>query len=125
MREMNVAASVEPDTNEKIIFWPRELPAPEADLIGEYTVEAASRRLPAALADGNELWNRCYADLMAQVRRQLEQEVLRIGGNYAQMVGETVGSTHDESANEIWLYGRFTYSLYRRAVVHRRHLDHC
>ena len=44
----------------KIVFWHRELPPIEADLVAEHTVEANSSRVPGTLAHRDELWDQCY-----------------------------------------------------------------
>jgi len=38
------------DNQAKIVFWHRELPPLEADLVAEHTVEANSSRVPGTLA---------------------------------------------------------------------------
>ena len=97
----------------KVVYWHRELPPPDAEFLGEHTVEATSTRVPGTLAHRDELWEGCYADLMAQTRSRLEQEVSRLGGHYAHVIDETVDSRHDAVSGEAWLHGCFTYSLYR------------
>jgi hypothetical protein len=112
----SLATSLEPDTDAKenrIIYWHRELPPFDAGAMGEHVVEAASGRVPGTLAHRDELWSQCYEDLMAQVRIRLEQEVARLGGRYAHVLGESVDSKHDDISGEAWLHGRFTYMLYR------------
>lgn len=106
-------AKVEMDTKEKIIYWHGELPPTVAEVMGEYIVEATSGRVPGTLAHRDELWSRCFEDLMAQVRSRLEQEVLRLGGTCAHVLNESVDSKHDDASGETWLHGRFTYMLYR------------
>jgi hypothetical protein len=118
MREMTIAGKVETDANEKIIYWHREMPPLAAEFMGEYIVEATSSRVPGTLAHRDELWNQCYEDLMAQVRSRLEQEVLRLGGNYAHVLSESVDSKHDGVGCEAWLHGRLTYALYRHSATH-------
>jgi hypothetical protein len=98
----------------KVIYWHRELPPFQAEPIGEHVVEAASSRVPATLVHRDELWERCYKDLMAQARMRLEQEVVRLGGQYAHVLDESIDSRHDEKTGEGWLHGRFDYMLYRR-----------
>jgi hypothetical protein len=98
----------------KVIYWHRELPPLEAEAMGEHTLEATSSRMPGTIAHRDELWDRCYEDLMAQASARLEQEVARLGGHYAHVVDESVDSRHDDTANEAWLHGRFTYVLYDR-----------
>jgi hypothetical protein len=80
----------------------------------EHVVEAVSSRIPGTLAHRDELWDRCYDELMAQARERLEQEVARLGGHYAHVLDESVDSRHDDIAGEAWLHGRFTYMLYSR-----------
>ena len=82
-------------------------------MMGEHVIEATSRRVPGTLAHRDELWDRCYEDLMIQVRGRLEQEIGRLGGTCAHVLSEHVESKHDAPANEAWLHGRFTYVLYR------------
>ena len=98
-----------------MIYWHRELPPSEAEPMGEQTVEATSARVPSTLAHRDELWNRCYEDLMAQARARLEQEVVRLGGNDAHVLNESVDSRHDDTKDESWLHGCFTYMLYRQS----------
>lgn len=97
----------------KTVFWHRELPPLEAEAIGEHTVEATSERVPGTLAHRDEIWDRCYADLMAQTRARLEQEIARLGGHCAHVLEESVDTRHDDARGEAWLRGRFTYVLYR------------
>jgi hypothetical protein len=98
-----------------MIYWHRELPPAEAEPMGEHTVEATSARVPTTLAHRDELWNRCYEDLMAQSRARLEQEVVRLGGSDAHVLNESVDSRHDDIKGESWLHGCFTYMLYRES----------
>jgi hypothetical protein len=108
--------SLEASRNNGIIYWHRELPPFEAEAMGEHTVEAASERVPGTLAHRDELWDRCYEDLMAKARIRLGQEVARLGGNYAHVLNECVDSKHDDTTGETWLHGRFAYMLYRQPV---------
>lgn len=117
MRKIPIAGEVEKNTEEKIVYWHRELPPLAAELMGEHDVEAASGRVPGTLAHRGELWNQCYEDLMAHVRSRLEQEVLRLGGSYAHVLSESVASKHDDASSETWLHGRFTYMLYRSSAA--------
>jgi hypothetical protein len=80
----------------------------------EHIAEAASGRILGTLAHRDELWNRCYEDLMVQARARLEQEIIRLGGNYAHVLNESVDSRHNGATGEGWLHGRFTYMLYRQ-----------
>jgi hypothetical protein len=88
--------------------------------LGEHTVEANSIRVAGGLAHGNDLWDRCYGDLMAQVQHRLEQEVHRLGGHYAHVLEETIGSRHDDCTGEVWLHGGIEYLLLRRPKDRRR-----
>jgi hypothetical protein len=97
-----------------VLYWHRDLPPLSAEMMGEHVVEAKSMRVPGSLAYRDELWDRCYEDLMAQTRSRLEQEIVRLGGSCAHVLSESVGSKHDVAANEAWLEGRFTYVLYRQ-----------
>jgi hypothetical protein len=99
----------------RTIYWHRELPPLTADVMGEHTIEASSARVPGTLAHRDELWEASYRGLMDQTRIRLEQEVARLGGHYAHVLGEVVDARHDEAKGEAWLQGRFTYMLYRRA----------
>jgi hypothetical protein len=103
-------------TGGRIIYWHRELPPVDAEVIGEHTVEATSARVPGTLAHRDELWSQCYEDVMAHVRIRLEQEVARLGGDYAHVLTESVDSKHDPVTGEAWLNGRFVYMLYRKPV---------
>jgi hypothetical protein len=99
----------------KSIYWHHELPPLNAVAIGEHIVEATSCRVPGTLAHQDELWTQCYEDLMAQVRMRLRQEIIRLRGDYAHVLSESVDSKHDAATGEAWLHGRFTYMLYRQA----------
>lgn len=98
----------------KRVYWHRELPPPNAEFLGEHTVETTSGTVPGTLAHRDGLWDRCYKDLMDQARLRLEQEASCLGGHYAHVFDETVDSRHNASG-EAWLRGSFTYPLYRRA----------
>jgi hypothetical protein len=96
-----------------IVFWHRELPPLQAEPIGEHTVEAVSQRVPGTLAHRDEVWDQCYTDLMARTHARLDQEIARLGGDFAHVLHESVDSRHDDARGEAWLRGRFTYVLYR------------
>ena len=98
----------------KVVYWRQELPPVDAEMIGEHTVEAVSERVPGTLAHRDELWDRCYDDLMRETRARVEQEVMRLGGHHAHVLDELIESRHDDRTGETWLHGRFTYALYRR-----------
>lgn len=96
------------------IFWHRELPPLDAVAAGEHTLEAASARVEGTLAHRDELWNRCYEDLMSRTVARLDQELTRLGGDWAHVLREEIDTRHDEVTGEAWLHGRFDYVLYRR-----------
>ena len=102
------------DTTPKIVYWHRELPPLEAEIMGEHTLEATSARIEGTLAHRDELWDRCYQDLMNKARVRLEQEVERLGGHYAHILDEVVDARRDDVTGQAWLSGRYTYVLYRR-----------
>jgi hypothetical protein len=94
------------------IYWHRDLPPLDSEIAGEHTVEATSERVPGTLEHRTELWDRCYKDLMTQTRTRLEQEIARMGGDYAHVFAESIDPRHDDAAGEAWLHGRFTYTLF-------------
>lgn len=98
----------------RIIFWHRELPPLDAEPVAEHFVEAASFRVQGTLEHRTELWDRCYADLMARVTERLTQEVDRLDGDFAHVLDESVDSRHDDVTGDVWLHGRFRYLLLRR-----------
>jgi len=100
--------------DDKIVFWHRELPPLDAELMGEHTMEATSRRVAGTFAHRDELWNRCYEELMANTQARLAQEIARLGGHYAHVHDESIDTRHDDATGEAWLHGRFSYMLYRR-----------
>ena len=99
----------------KIVYWHRELPPLEAELMAEHTVEANSSRVPGTIARRDELWDRCYRDLMTSAEGRLAQEIGRLGGHFAHVHDEVIDPRHDDAAGEAWLHGRFSYMLYRRS----------
>ena len=99
-----------------ILYWHHQLPPLSAEAMGEYVVEATSRRVAARFSRADEEWGRCYGDLMSQARIRMEQEVARLGGDYAHVGEELISPQHDDSVGEVWLYGRFKYVLYREPV---------
>ena len=100
-------------TGRTVVYWHRELPPLSAEAMEEHVAEATSSRVEGTIAHRDELWDRCYEDLMASARDRLAQEVARLGGHYAHVLDEHVDSRHDGATNESWLRGRFTYMLYR------------
>ncbi len=51
---------------------------------------------------------------MRKVTDRLEQEVSRLGGNYAHVLSESADSKHNDVTNEASLHGAFTYVVCRR-----------
>ena len=98
----------------KIVYWHRELPPLDAELVAEHTVEATSSRVTGAIGHRDELWDRCYQELMASTEVRLAQEIARFGGHYAHVHDESIDIRRNDAAGEAWLHGRFSYMLYRR-----------
>ena len=101
----------------KTVFWRREFPPIDSEIIAEHAVEAVSRRVAGTLAHRNDLWDECYQDLMKNAEIRLAEEVTRLGGQFAHVHGESIGAKHDDAAGEAWLHGSFTYILYRPPVM--------
>ncbi len=55
-----LAATARMSPGGKVVYWHRDLPPLDAEVIGEHTLEAASSRVPGTLAHRDELWDRCY-----------------------------------------------------------------
>jgi len=106
-----------PEHDRKIVYWHRDFPPLDAEALGEHTVEANSMRVAGSLAHRGDLWDQCYRDLMAQVHLRLDQEVQRLGGDYAHVLEETIGSRRDDCSGEVWLHGCIKYLLLRRPGV--------
>lgn len=104
------------ELNGTIVYWHRELPPRDAEPIGDHTIEATSARVPGTLEHRDDLWDRCYQELMDRVRLRLQQEVVRLGGDYAHVLSEDIEPRHDDRTGEAWMYGRFDYELYRRSA---------
>jgi hypothetical protein len=102
-----------------MVYWHRNLPPPDAEPIGEHTIEVTSGRVPGTLSHRDDLWNRCYQELMERVDGRLAQEIARLGGDYAHILSETITPRHDDRTGEAWMYGRFDYELFRRAPADR------
>ena len=103
----------------KKVFWHRELPPIDSELMAEHAIEANSSRVAGTLAHRNELWNQCYQELMTNAESRLGDEVTRLGGNFAHVHGESIGAKHDDAAGEAWLHGSFTYILYGQPATSR------
>ena len=106
--------AVRPRADRGAIYWHRQLPPADAEVMAEHVIEANSGRVRGSLARRDELWDRCYGDLMDSVCRRLKQEIERLGGDCAHVLTESIESRHDDATNEVWLHGRFTYVLYRQ-----------
>jgi hypothetical protein len=91
--------------NTKVIYWHRDLPPSDAEYTGEHIIEAASARVASTVAPSDELCDRYYQNLTAQIRDRLEQEVLRLGGSYADVLDESIDSGRDDVTGERWLHG--------------------
>lgn len=109
IREITVTAPFRRDTR---TYWHRDLPPLDAEPLGEHTLEATSAPIPGTLAHRDELWDRCYTDLMAKANERLRQEIRRLGGHYAHVHDEAISPRHDHATGEAWLHGSFTYALY-------------
>lgn len=98
----------------KIVYWHRELPPSGTEPMTEHMIEATSSRVAGTLDHRDELWDRCYQELMANAHARLAQEIARLGGDFAHVFDESIDMRHDDAAGEAWLCGRFSYMLYRR-----------
>jgi hypothetical protein len=105
------------DSDQKRIYWHRELPPFDAEMMGEYVLEATSNREQGSLARRSQLWDRAYQELMENTHARMKQEIDRLGGHYAHVLTESIDSRHDDPTGESWLHGLFTYRLYRRPVT--------
>ena len=102
---------------DQTVYWHRSLPPPDAELIGDHTIEAESARVSGTLAHRDELWDQCYRDLMATAESRLAQEVARLGGHYAHVHDESITTRRNDATGQAWLRGRFDYMLYRRPLA--------
>ena len=94
-----------------IVYWHRELPPTSAVVLGDSILEATSTRVMGTLANRDQLWDRCHTELMAQALARLEQEVRRLGGQYAHVLSESIDARHNDATGEAWLHGTFGYVL--------------
>lgn len=97
-----------------IVYWHRQLPPVDAEMLDEHVLEATSSRVRSSLAHRDELWDRCYQELLVSTEARFAQEVARLGGHYAHVLDESIHTRRDDVTGEAWLHGRFTYVLYRR-----------
>lgn len=100
----------------KVVYWHRELPPRDAEPIGSHTIEATSDRVPGTLARRDDIWDRCYHQLMDRAALRLGQEIVRLGGDSAHVRGETLEPWRDDRTGEAWIYGRFDYERYRSSA---------
>jgi hypothetical protein len=98
----------------KTIYWHRELPPLDGEVMGEHVVEATSNRVSGAIDHQGELWHQTYSTLMDHARIRLEQEIPRLGGHFAHVLDEHIESHRNDATDESWLHGRFNYVLFRR-----------
>ena len=110
----DMTATHEIADEDKIVYWHRELPPIDAELMGEHTVEATSSRIKGSIGHRDDLWDRGYQELMANAGERLRQEIARLGGDYAHVHDESVDTRRNDATGEAWLHGRFAYMLYRR-----------
>jgi hypothetical protein len=96
------------------VFWHRQLPPLTAESMAEHTIEADSEHVAGSFVHGDEVWARCYDDLMARTETRLLQEIARLSGDYAHVHDEYIVPKHNDATGESWLHGRFTYMLYCR-----------
>ena len=102
------------DLDRESVYWHRDLPPLDAEMVGEHVLEATSGRVQGSLAHRDELWDRAYRELMENTHARLKQEISRLSGHYAHVLDESIDSRHDDATGEAWLHGRVTYVLYRR-----------
>ena len=100
--------------HDQTVFWHRQLPPLTAEVMAVHTVEATSGRVAGTLSHRDELWDRCYRELMTNASVRILQEIDRLQGHYAHVYDESIQTKHDEAAGEAWLHGTFTYMLYGR-----------
>jgi len=107
----------------KVVYWHRELPPADSEMMDEHVIEAVSGRVPGVIERHGELWQRCYDQLMEHTRLRVEQEVMRLRGDYAHILDEHIDSRRDDAKGESWLHGRFNYVLYRRTQSSDNHIS--
>ena len=94
--------------NEAIsVYWHRELPPLDADLVAEHTVEARSSRVPGTLCTPRRTLGLVLPGAYDQHERPSVEEVSRLGGHYAHVHAEVISPKHDDAAGEAWLHGSF------------------
>ena len=98
------------------IYWHRDLPPLDADVVAEHVVEAASDKADYHFDRRDELWHDCAPSLRAHLVERLESELDRLGGAYAHVLEEDVTPHVDYANAQYWLIGRARYSLYKLAA---------
>lgn len=98
----------------KVIYWHGDLPPLDAEQIGEHVVEGSSARVKGDLAHRDALWDQGHSDLKARLQDRLQQELARLGGDYAHVLEESIDSQRDDASGEAWLHGRLNYILLRQ-----------
>jgi hypothetical protein len=100
-------------TPSPVVYWHRDLPPLHARVVAGEELDAVSVRVPGTMTHRDELWQRCYRDLMQKAVARLTQEAVRLHGRYVHVLEEFIDTRHDEATGERWLHGRFTYTLLR------------
>lgn len=96
------------------VYWFRQLPPLDAEAVDEHTVEADSTHVAGQFTHRDDrLWTSCEDDLTRTACRRLDQEVHRLGGRCARILGERIEPKFDDARGEAWLHGQYTYMLYR------------
>ena len=96
------------------VYWHRQLPPLDAEVVDEHTLEADSAHVQGQFTHRDDrLWDSCASDLMRNAWLRLDQEIHRLGGRCAHVVDEHIEPKFDEVHGEAWLHGRYTYMLYR------------
>jgi hypothetical protein len=96
----------------QVVYWHRELPPANAEVLGEGVIEATSSHTVGAVPHGDELWrSHRYSELMTNASMRLEQEVRRRNGHYAHVLSESVATRRNDALGEAWLHGTFAYVL--------------
>ena len=102
-----------PQDSGKVIYWHRDLPPLDGEILHEHVIEATSGRVSGSIDRYGDLWGQCHAALMQHTSDRLAQEIARLGGDFAHVLDEHIESHRDDVTNESWLKGRFNYVLYR------------
>ncbi len=104
-------------TDEQLIYWHRELPPLGDEIADEYVVEARSAEVPDSHIHREAQFEACLPGLKAELVKRLEQEVRRLGGSCAHVLGEHI-EPHIDNANARYrLDGRLSYVLYKRPAT--------